>query len=147
MRQLSYQVNLSVGHKGINKCIPWVHPYLCERKIWACKLKGNRTGVPEVLPESLMGARAVGNAIACCSWEQQTSFGICKDRMVNKKDGLGISHISKFCMFLSSINHHPGLCSTAEKMNLIQEPLHEILQPLSCLRSNYNNYGLKIMSL
>lgn len=115
MRQLSYQVNLPVGHKGINKCTSWVHPHLCARKIWACKLKGKRTRMPKVLPAPLMGARTVGNAMACCSWEQQISFGICNDRIVNKKDGLGISHISTFCMFSCRINYHPGLCFYSRK--------------------------------
>lgn len=42
-------------------------------------------------------------------------WGSGKDRMVNKKDGLGISHISTFCMFLCSTNHHPGLCFYSKK--------------------------------
>lgn len=34
----------------------------------------------------------------------------CKVQDAEQKDALGISHISIFCMFLCSTNHHPGLC-------------------------------------
>lgn len=76
------------------------------------------------------------------------STGFAKDRIVKKRDVLGISHISMFCMFLCSTNHHPGLCfySRNDEFDSGATSWNSLASLMPQVKLD-NNYGLKIMSL
>lgn len=150
MRRLSYQVNLSVGHKGINECIPWVHGYI----LASVKGRSWHAGWKETEPPAKSPSRSIDGCQGCGEYHGTLPMRTANIIWDLQRIGWGTRRmlyvfltLAHSVCFYAAQTITLGSVSTVEIMNLIQEPLHEILQPVLCLRSNYNNYGLKITSL